>query len=371
MGTAMNLEHARRLFLTANLLAIPVLVGLWLMAPPRSYESWGYPLLGAHLLWVVAALAWTRIPVARLLSASHMISTGFWLGLLTCRLFTGAESTPLAERATPDLYLVFALLGIVAHLVFATRTALQASIGILLATVAVSGSWFVWALLQGYPLASVASVWTYEAILGISMLMLHALVRSKDEHAYALLETARMRDIAYTDALTSLPNRRELEERLEHAVATAYALERSASVVFFDLDDFKSVNDAHGHAVGDTILAQVGDAVHDLLRSDDTFGRWGGEEYLIVAPGTNHDQATALADRVRTGLEAHEFAHGLRVTASFGVATSTGNTDARALLSKADERLYQAKREGRNRVAGRHGAARDRSRPKRATACED
>ncbi len=251
-----------------------------------------------------------------------MILSIFWLGLLTSRLFTGVASPLLADRAASDVYLLFVLLGIVAYLIFPTRIAAQASLGLLLSTAVVAGAWFAVALLNGQPFGSISGILVYEAILFVTLLMLYALSRSKDRHTEALLETARLRDMAYTDTLTSLPNRRELEEQLERAAAASHALQHALSVVFFDLDDFKSVNDAHGHSVGDDVLTQVGEALETLLRSGDTFGRWGGEEYLIIAPGTSHEHALHLA-----------------------------------------ERLYRAKREGRNRVVGRAGERLDTSSP--------
>lgn len=351
----MNLEHVRRLLLYATLLAIPFLAGLWAMAPPGSYEAWGYPLLAVYLVGVVVAYAWTRIRVARILITTLSVVSIFWLGMFANRIFTIPASASVAERATPDLYMVFVMLSITAYQAFPTRVALWASAGLLASTSTIAGVWCVWSLLQGRPLASVAGIWTYQAILVVSLLVVYILARSKDHHADALLEAARLRDMAFTDTLTSLPNRRVLEEQLERAVAAAATLEQPVSVVFIDLDGFKRVNDVHGHAVGDAVLTQVGDAVRALLRADDVFGRWGGEEYLIVAPWTRHDRALQLAERVRRGVAAYEFTGGVRVTASFGVATSVTSHDASALLLVADQRLYQAKREGRNRVVGNRG----------------
>jgi len=352
----MNLEHARRLFRTVGMLSLPVLAGLWLTTRAGSYEAWGYPVLGIYMVGFVAVLTWSSIPVKRVMSVSHAVVSIFWLGLLTSRLFAGMESTLVAERVTPDVYLVFVLITIVAYLTFSTPTALNASVGLLLVATVVVGVRFASAVLNEGSVAAVAHIWMYEAILGITILMLHALARSKDRYAAVLLEAARLHDLAYTDTLTSLPNRRELEERLEFTAAAANELKQPLSVVFFDLDDFKSVNDAHGHAVGDDVLTQVGEVLQTLLRSEDTFGRWGGEEYLVVAPRTSHVRARELAERLRLGMEAHEFMHGIRVTASFGVATSEGEADARTLLSQADERLYRAKHAGRNRVVGGNGA---------------
>ncbi len=357
----MNLEHARRLFRIVSSFSLPVLAGLWLMTRSGSYEAWAYPILAIYMVGVVATLAWTSITVKRVFSVSHAVVSVFWLGLLASRLFAGPESALVAERVTPDVYLIFVLISIVAYLIFSTPRALKASVALLLVTTVVVGVRFASAVQNEGPVVAVAHIWLYEAILGITILMLHALARSKDRAAAALLEAARLHDLAYTDVLTSLPNRRELEESLEHTAAASNELEQPLSVVFFDLDDFKSVNDVHGHAVGDDVLTEVGDVLRTLMRSKDTFGRWGGEEYLVVAPGTRHEQALEFAERLRLGVEAHVFVHGIHVTASFGVATSEGKADARALLSRADERLYRAKHAGRNRVVGGNGAPMDRA----------
>jgi len=124
------------------------------------------------------------------------------------------------------------------------------------------------------------------------------------------------------------------------------------SVVYFDVDHFKRVNDERGHATGDQVLLQIGVAVRSVLRASDVFGRWGGEEYLIVAPDTDDGRALQLAERVRVAVAEHTFDDGVRVTASFGVATSHGTLDVEALMAAADARLYRAKRQGRNRVVG-------------------
>ncbi len=116
-------------------------------------------------------------------------------------------------------------------------------------------------------------------------------------------------------------------------------------MLFLDLDRFKAVNDTLGHAAGDALLKQVAEAAPRELRAIDTFGRFGGEEFLIILPGTEREGALAAAERVRAATEA-----GARVTISAGVATHQKGEDVSALLQRADQALYQAKASGRNRV---------------------
>jgi diguanylate cyclase (GGDEF)-like protein len=123
-------------------------------------------------------------------------------------------------------------------------------------------------------------------------------------------------------------------------------------VVLADLDEFKEVNDAHGHAVGDEVLRVVAEVLRETLRESDVAGRWGGEEFLLLLPGADEEGAAQLAERVRVALAARSIPSvpGLRVTASFGVAEYAGETNTEQLLEAADGALYRAKRAGKDRV---------------------
>ncbi len=154
---------------------------------------------------------------------------------------------------------------------------------------------------------------------------------------------------ALTDALTRLPNRRHAMLTLERAFAAA---ERGVlvCVVFFDLDEFKNFNDRHGHEAGDQVLKVFGEALEDSTRAMDLSARFGGEEFLSVLLDTNEEGALAFAKRVRQRLEASELPLG-RITVSCGVAAYSeemGNIED--LVAAADEALYSAKRDGRDRV---------------------
>ncbi len=162
--------------------------------------------------------------------------------------------------------------------------------------------------------------------------------------------------LARTDALTSLPNRRALEDELVRSAARAARDLTWLSVVAMDVDHFKSFNDNHGHAAGDAVLATVGRILVEQCRKGDMPARYGGEEFTVVLPNTNPLGANVVAERIRRAFEASETlfeGKTLKVTMSLGVASAQGPGvhPITALTARADEALYGAKRAGRNRVA--------------------
>jgi diguanylate cyclase (GGDEF)-like protein len=158
-----------------------------------------------------------------------------------------------------------------------------------------------------------------------------------------------------TDQLTGAYNRHYLVARLGFAIDLATEA-RPVSVIAFDYDNFKLVNDAHGHAAGDHILRETSAMISSsFIRPSDVFARMGGEEFAIALPETSLATAVDIAERIRRTLEARTFDfHGetIRLTASFGVCSATTPVEQpEALLLRADELLYRSKREGRNRVS--------------------
>jgi diguanylate cyclase (GGDEF)-like protein len=155
------------------------------------------------------------------------------------------------------------------------------------------------------------------------------------------------------DALTGAYNKKYISERLVAEVAHASRHHSSLELVVFDLDKFKQVNDVYGHLVGDQVLRAVADRVHTVIRSEDVFGRFGGEEFVVISRASD---AARLAERIRGAVEqlAIETERGtLRVTLSLGVARLDelgDRANATSLLDRADLRLLTAKRSGRNRV---------------------
>ena len=165
--------------------------------------------------------------------------------------------------------------------------------------------------------------------------------------SHALSEAARRQ--ANTDFLTGLFDRRFVQEALRGEVEEADRYRRPLSLIMFDLDDFKRINDAYGHDAGDRVLKEVARACGEHLRKADRLGRWGGEEFL--APETRHTEARLTAERLKRAIEAHDgFGEVGVVTASFGVAAHREGDTPQTLLKRTDEALYRAKVSGKNRV---------------------
>jgi diguanylate cyclase (GGDEF)-like protein len=166
---------------------------------------------------------------------------------------------------------------------------------------------------------------------------------------------ARLVELAERDPLTGLFNRRALEERARREMLLAQRNKRWLSIILFDVDDFKAINDTHGHKAGDTVLQALARAVGQGVRGHDVVARYGGEEFLILLPDTCILRAMELAERLRRalhGLNVAEDGRAIPVTASFGAASldaTTRNWDS--LVVNADRALYAAKQAGKDRVA--------------------
>jgi diguanylate cyclase (GGDEF)-like protein len=167
----------------------------------------------------------------------------------------------------------------------------------------------------------------------------------------------KLEDLATKDFLTDLVNRRRFFERLETEMAETRAKKGSLSVVMFDIDFFKRVNDTYGHESGDAVLKSTALRVRELLRSSDCAARFGGEEFIILLKETPVGAAMAMAEAVRARIADVPFDAVGHVSASFGVATWNHEEDSHALIKRADAALYVAKSRGRNCVVQAQEAA--------------
>jgi diguanylate cyclase (GGDEF)-like protein/PAS domain S-box-containing protein len=165
---------------------------------------------------------------------------------------------------------------------------------------------------------------------------------------------AKFEQMATVDALTGLSNRRDFFDRLSVEVERSTRYGHELSLIMLDLDGFKEINDTHGHAAGDAVLARIGAIIREVIRVTDIAARYGGDEFCIVMPDTDLEGAQALAERIRSRLASTDFsahAASLRVTCSAGVSRLGGNISSHdTLLASADQALYAAKRHGRNRT---------------------
>jgi diguanylate cyclase (GGDEF)-like protein len=182
---------------------------------------------------------------------------------------------------------------------------------------------------------------------------LNAGKRIVDLQAQLLATQLLLRQQATRDALTGLWNRAMILEILDRELARTSREGHPLAVIMADLDHFKDINDTHGHLAGDQVLRHMAQRLLAVLRPYDTFGRYGGEEFLVALPGCDGGTAMVLAERLRRCAEAEPVGVDdvrIAVTLSLGVAAWDGKMPANDLLRKADDALYQAKRAGRNQA---------------------
>ncbi|MDH4231546.1 MAG: diguanylate cyclase [Nitrospirota bacterium] len=195
------------------------------------------------------------------------------------------------------------------------------------------------------------ALFSISALLGFVYLFTFRLTRK-------LSETRRqIEKMAITDTLTELYNRRHVMERFNEEMERTRRMHEGLSCIMIDIDNFKKINDTYGHLVGDQTLREISEILTKTIRVYDIAGRYGGEEFLIVLPGTNFEDTLTLAERIRTNIKTSPVAKSdltpaISVTVSLGIATMTGtDISVDTMIKRADEGLYRAKESGRDKVA--------------------
>jgi polar amino acid transport system substrate-binding protein len=162
-----------------------------------------------------------------------------------------------------------------------------------------------------------------------------------------LYKARNYKTISEFDALTRIYNRGTIEKILHKKIK-----ETDGSIIFFDIDHFKQVNDTYGHEKGDTVLVRLAEIISKNIRKSDFFGRWGGEEFVIVLPNAPFEAAYKIAEKLRKIIEKSDL-EGLKVTISAGVTEFKKGENENDVINRVDEALYEAKNNGRNQVKGK------------------
>jgi len=165
-----------------------------------------------------------------------------------------------------------------------------------------------------------------------------------------IAEKEAITKVAQKDELTQIYNRTKFNSMLSFALRNAEIYNEPFTIILFDIDHFKEVNDKYGHNVGDQVLIQLASLIKSQLRNQDTFARWGGEEFIILSESATQDDSHVLANRLRKTIEDFPFASVEHLTCSFGLSQCENNDTATSLLKRADDALYKAKESGRNKV---------------------
>lgn len=152
-----------------------------------------------------------------------------------------------------------------------------------------------------------------------------------------------------TDALTQIFNRGFFNQQLTRAISAAKRYKTPLSLVLFDIDHFKMINDTRGHLVGDKVLKELASLIQDNIRPSDFHARWGGEEFVILIPGVDKEKALEFSEKLRLLIEKFQFVHKQNITCSFGISSFMPPEDENTFLQRVDEALYQAKQGGRNK----------------------
>lgn len=331
----------RRVYTFAIAFVAPALMLWWAFTERVDTQNLflrlALPALSLYLLWTLSHMR--RHPdLAWLERRNIKVICAFLVGTVLAKL---VWPPPPSLRGLEDTLLI--VVALCAYLMLPLRQAIATSAA-LFAVVAL-GSW-----LELWRAGLVGELWLITllrqtgtlAVMG--MLSLLAWIQFLWGESAAV--TARWRDLAFSDPLTELPNRRGMYVAVEAAIAGAP--HTPFCVVLTDIDDFKAVNDRWGHETGDRVLGEVAALLRRGVRRGDAAGRWGGEEFLIVLSDTTLDDARRQAERLRERMP--DLRGVPPVTASFGVACWRERDTFEALLRRADAALYRAKRGGKNRV---------------------
>ena len=275
------------------------------------------------------------------LEATLLTSLGLHFGGKLAYILSNQGTVSFISELSEFAY-YFPALYTLAFWVFGIRRGRTLAIAYCLFTLAIGAAFHLPFVLRGEGISELYILVQFYLASGILIICLSGFAATISQQAQT---TLTLEQVAHTDALTGLGNRRYLEAQL----ARAFAAGQTFSLVLIDIDHFKQVNDTFGHAAGDSVLRQLATLLKAGLRTGDSLGRWGGEEFMLLIPELGDGSARELCQRLKGNIEYYTFEVGA-VTISSGVATFQPGDSAESLIARADAALYRAKADGRNCV---------------------
>lgn len=205
-------------------------------------------------------------------------------------------------------------------------------------------------LAEARSVANTLGLVTFVVMSAIYALIALFVVRISAQQVKIERQNADLSRLSVTDALTGIYNRLGLTRRLEESASLARRHVQHLALLMLDLDHFKAINDKYGHLVGDAVLKRFAEVIHGSIRSSDVFGRWGGEEFMVISPLLSLGEAQRLAEKLRLAVAQAELPQGIHLTCSLGVTEYRSGEDEASFVERADQALYAAKEQGRNRI---------------------
>ena len=336
----------RRVYLWAIALGMGVIVIVLLTQLSSPSPDYGQVGMVLAQLPLCAWGTWWLLRGKPLVVAERVVFAVNALIVLSQLLLTVTDDPAQVVWLASSAYWLLTPLAILAFLMFGNRQALLFSAGMYLLSVLVPWAALLW---KGQVFSSFGNLLRVQLSCGVVLVLVSVLAWYREHFAVERGERLSMEQLAHTDPLTGLPNRRALYSEIEWLISEART-GVGGCLILLDIDHFKRVNDAFGHNVGDAVLIQLAALLGTHLKDAGTVGRWGGEEFLITLPGLSPERAEQMAEQLRRKLEEQLFSHGQGVTASFGLTCCTAEDDLQRCTARADRALYAAKTAGRNSV---------------------
>ncbi len=339
----------RKVYLASLAISAPSLPLIWLaLRNEDPFINFVFPPM-ALLCTAIAAVLWLDVaPVRKIERVTFTAVSVFAFLHLIHGLSTSDNLAELRTTAEVTTFPTLIVLYVIAYLIFDTSDGLRASLLLYGASFALVLAGAAGGGLDGLGGSQISWIAQTYAFMGAVIALLYATAFAKSQLSRERALAEAMSRLALTDQLTGVSNRRKLYMALQREAENVLRHDHPLSMILFDLDHFKLINDSHGHDRGDDILREVASTASPLLRKTDHFGRWGGEEFILLAPETTLEQASNLAERLRRAVA--DISHENEVTASFGIAEYGSSDTPESFIKRADEALYNAKAAGRNRV---------------------